>query len=471
MHEREATVNLLVVATVAIYAVVATGAAIGSSALSGACPSWPFCPDVGTLLAGGEPLVLIHRGLTLVAGLGLALGVLAVHRSSFSGSVRTPVYLAAGLFPAQILLGASLLVRQSTPYVQLHLLIAVCIFLCLLLGLGRALSEDTAEGLVTDQSTSETEDNTPKPTPSSANTSDPTSATGDSPAVVVRAYLELTKPRLMWLLCLLALAGMALATTTGATIDGLTVTATLAGGILAIGASGTFNHVFEYDRDKRMERTSDRPVATAQVTRARATVFGLVLMALSLVLLWTLTTPMATLLTLVAVIYYSVIYTVILKPNTSWNIALGGGAGALPAVIGWAAVTGGIGLPALALAGLVVIWTPAHFYNLAIVYRDDYARAGYPMYSVVAGIRATRRRILTTLGGTLLVTAVLGTVAPVGTVFVLATVTVGAVFLASVVVQFRRRTKAATLRSFHASNAYLAVVLAAIITEAILIGL
>jgi len=262
---------------------------------------------------------------------------------------------------------------------------------------------------------------------------------------------------------------MALATTTGTWPDSVTVVATLAGGVLAVGASGTFNHVAEHEADSQMERTADRPVATDRIPRRNALLFGFCLLVLSTAVMVTLTNLLATALTLTAVVYYSVVYTIVLKPNTTWNIAIGGGAGALPAVIGWAAVTGAVGLPALALAAVVVVWTPAHFYNLAIVYRDDYERAGYPMYPVVSGVAAARRRILMMLGVTLLATAILVAVTPLGWLLTAASVVVGAVFLASVVSQHRKQTDEATLRSFHASNAYLGTVLLAIVAEALLV--
>ena len=241
------------------------------------------------------------------------------------------------------------------------------------------------------------------------------------------------------------------------------------GGVLAIGASGTFNHLFERERDRRMERTADRPVATDEIPARNAATFGLSLAALSMAVMVAFVNALAAGLTLAAILYYSVVYTVVLKPNTSWNIAIGGGSGALPALIGWVAVTGSVGLGGLLLAALVVVWTPAHFYNLAIVYREDYARAGYPMFPVVAGVAAARRRILLTLGGTLLVTASLVATTPLGPLFATAAVLAGGVFLGSVVSQCRSRTREATMRSFYASNVYLGAVLLAIVVETLLL--
>jgi len=230
-------------------------------------------------------------------------------------------------------------------------------------------------------------------------------------------YLEVTKPRLMWLLCLLALAGMGLAVATGAELDGVTVVATLGGGVLAIGASGTFNHVYERDRDRKMRRTADRPIATDRVGVRRATGFGVALVIASMAVLVAFVNVLTAALTVAAIVYYAYVYTVLLKPTTRWNTVIGGGSGALPALIGYAAVTGTVGLPAVLLALVVCCWTPAHFYNLAIAHREDYARAEYPMLPVVAGVRTARQRILAWLGITLIAAALLGTATDLGILY------------------------------------------------------
>lgn len=285
----------------------------------------------------------------------------------------------------------------------------------------------------------------------------------------VRAYVALTKPRLMWLLCLLALAGMALTTITGATLDGVTVVATLAGGTLAIGASGTFNHVYERDRDRQMARTSDRPLVSNSVDPLRASIFGAGLFVASMVVMVTLVNPLAAGLTAFAAFYYVIVYTVVLKPSTTWNTVLGGGAGALPAVIGWAAITGSVGRPALLLAAVVFCWTPAHFYNLAIAYSDEYDEAGYPMLPVIKGDAVARKRILFWLGATLLVAGGLGVVAGFSPMYAVISTVAGLVFVWTVAEQYSQRTDRAAYRSFHASNAYLGAILLAVVVETVVV--
>ena len=163
------------------------------------------------------------------------------------------------------------------------------------------------------------------------------------------------------------------------------------------------------------------------------------------------------------------IYTLVLKPNTVQNTVLGGVAGALPALIGWAAVTGSVDLPGLGLAVVIFLWTPAHFYNLALAYKDDYERGGFPMLPVVRGEAVTRRHVLWYLGATLLAAVALAALAELGWIYAAATVLVGGIFLWAVVKLHRERTTQAAFRAFHASNAYLGTVLIAIVVDALVL--
>jgi len=162
------------------------------------------------------------------------------------------------------------------------------------------------------------------------------------------------------------------------------VAATLIGGTLAAGASNAFNMVIESESDKLMARTSKRPLVTGVISRTQATVFAWLITILSLVIFQIFTTPLATLLTGLAIFYYVVIYTIILKPNTSQNIVWGGAAGCMPVLIGWAAVTGTLTWTPVAFFMVIFFWTPPHFWALAIKYKDDYSAAGIPMLPSVA---------------------------------------------------------------------------------------
>ena len=196
------------------------------------------------------------------------------------------------------------------------------------------------------------------------------------------------KLRVVELLLVSTLPAMVLATQ-GLPSFGLAL-ATIFAGTLAAGSANAFNMVIESDLDKLMERTSKRPVVTGQISKSNATVFATVIGVLSLVLFWIFTTPLATFLALIAIIFYVVVYTMALKQRTAQNIVWGGAAGCMPVLIGWAAVTNSLSLTAWAFFFVIFFWTPPHFWALAIKYKDDYAAAGTPMLPVVA----TKGRVL-----------------------------------------------------------------------------
>lgn len=199
---------------------------------------------------------------------------------------------------------------------------------------------------------------------------------------LLRAYVDLMKLRVVELLIITTLPAMVLAEK-GLPSFGL-VTATLIGGTLAAGASNAFNMVIEAETDKLMARTSKRPLVIGTVSKKNATIFASLLTVLSLAIFEIFTTNLATLLTALAIFYYVVIYTIILKPNTSQNIVWGGAAGCMPVLIGWAAVTDSLTLVPVAFFFVVFFWTPPHFWALAIKYKDDYSAAGIPMLPSVS---------------------------------------------------------------------------------------
>ena len=160
--------------------------------------------------------------------------------------------------------------------------------------------------------------------------------------------------------------------------------ATIFAGTLAAGSANAFNMVIESDLDKLMARTSKRPVVTGQISKSNATIFATFIGILSLVLFWVFTSPLATLLAFIAIVFYVVVYTMALKQRTAQNIVWGGAAGCMPVLIGWAAVTNSLSLTAWAFFFVIFFWTPPHFWALAIKYKDDYAAAGTPMLPVVA---------------------------------------------------------------------------------------
>ena len=204
----------------------------------------------------------------------------------------------------------------------------------------------------------------------------------------MRGYLDLMKLRVVELLLVSTLPAMVLAAE-GLPNFGL-VAATIFAGTLAAGSANAFNMVIESDLDKLMARTSKRPIVTGLISKTNATIFATVIGILSLILFWRFTTPLATLLALIAIVFYVVVYTMALKQRTSQNIVWGGAAGCMPVLIGWAAVENSLSITPWAFFFVIFFWTPPHFWALAIKYKDDYAAAGTPMLPVVA----TKSRVL-----------------------------------------------------------------------------
>jgi protoheme IX farnesyltransferase len=198
----------------------------------------------------------------------------------------------------------------------------------------------------------------------------------------VCGYLDLMKLRVVELLLVSTLPAMVLA---DRGLPSFTLVATtILAGTLAAGSANAFNMVIESESDKLMQRTSQRPIVTGVIAKAHAAIFATVIGILSLALFWIFTTPLATILTLIAILFYVLVYTVGLKRRTSQNIVWGGAAGCMPVFIGWAAVTNSLSLTALAFFMVIFFWTPPHFWSLAIRYKDDYSAAGIPMLPVVA---------------------------------------------------------------------------------------
>ncbi len=448
---------LLAGTVIGVYALIVAGATAAIADAASACSAWPVCSQPPSL---ADPTLLIawgHRVTALLVGLLVVLTAVVGWRVAHRRRVTYALALALALFPVQVGVGAGVATTGGVGDLPaIHLGVAASIFGALV----AALAWHLETGADDDQPVST--DPEPAPEPVGDLTVTRPSGVRDT----VRAYVSLTKPRLMWLLSLVAAAGMALSAE--GPIAFQTVLATLGGGVLAIGSSGTFNHVLERDVDRRMNRTADRPLTTEQVPVSRALAFGFALGALSLGAFLTVNV-LAAALGLVAIVFYSVVYTLVLKPNTVQNTVIGGLAGALPALIGSAAATGTIGVPGLALALVIFLWTPAHFYNLALAYKDDYARAGFPMLPVVRGEATTRKHILWYLGATLLAATAVTALAELGVLVALTTVAFGAVFLWMVVRLHRERTESAAFRAFHASNAYLGAFLVAIVIDALAI--
>ena len=279
-----------------------------------------------------------------------------------------------------------------------------------------------------------------------------------------RDYVTLTKPRIMSLLLLTGAAGMFVGEGGVPPLTDLAIM--LAGLALACGGASALNHVLDRDIDRLMgSRTERRPVAAGRVPPARALEFGVALSALSFVLLATLANPLTALLALAGNLFYVLVYTGWLKRSTPQNIVIGGAAGAVPPLVGWAAATGNLTLPALFLFLVVFVWTPPHFWALALLLRRQYEAARIPMLPVVRGARETTRQILVYTVGLVALT-----VAPLawgmfGWIYLAAALALGGAFLALAWLLRREPTTGRAALLFHYSLVYLALLFVAMATD------
>ena len=276
-----------------------------------------------------------------------------------------------------------------------------------------------------------------------------------------RAYFALIKPRIIELLLITTVPAMVLAA--GEWPDTWLVVATVIGGILSAGGANAINNVVDRDIDAHMERTMRRPLPTHRLGVGEALVVGVLLGCGGFVWLWLTTTLLAAILATAALVFYVVVYTMMLKRTTPQNIVIGGAAGAVPALVGWAAVTGSLALPAWILFAVVFFWTPPHFWALALQFQDDYARAGVPMLPVVRGERMTTLQITLYAAVVGVVSLMLMPASDLGGLYLWSAVVLGSAFVAVSVWLIADRTRAMTL--FRFSNVYLTLLFSAAMVD------
>jgi protoheme IX farnesyltransferase len=279
------------------------------------------------------------------------------------------------------------------------------------------------------------------------------------------AYFQLTKPRIVVLLLITTVPAMMLADHGVPSV--WLIIATLAGGSIAAGSANAINCYLDRDIDLLMRRTRGRPLPAAEIAPEDALRFGFVLGAISFLFLSVTVNVLAASLALSAIAFYVFVYTMWLKRTSTQNIVIGGAAGAVPALVGWAAVTGTVGLPAWILFAIVFVWTPPHFWALAMRYSADYAAAGIPMLPVVRGPEETRKQILLyslVLFGT---TIVLVPIAHMGAVYLSTAVVLGGVFVYRALRLWRRSAPADAWSLFKFSIVYLALLFGAVAIDAV----
>ena len=281
----------------------------------------------------------------------------------------------------------------------------------------------------------------------------------------LRDYLTLTKPRIMSLLVLTSVCAMVAAAGGSPALPALA--ALVVGGALACGGASTFNHVLDRDIDQLMgPRTASRPVAAGRIAPAHAVAFGLALSALSFATLTVFDNLLAAVLALTGGLFYVLVYTVWLKRSTPQNIVIGGAAGAIPPLAGWAAAHGNLGLGAGILFLIVLLWTPPHFWALALLLTPQYSAAGVPMLPVVRGVAETTRQVLMYTAALVVATLVPGVLDTFGALYLPAAVVLDAVLCVLAWRLWRERTTARAAVLFHYSLLYLALLFVAVAASA-----
>ncbi len=470
-------------AAAATFAVLLFGSNVTARDAGLIFPDWPLmngslvpvAPDGQDDLAALYGVHALHRYVAAIvlAILAAVTWVAWRARDAQPGLARLAAAILA-LYAAQVVVGALQIATLLAPWTQtLHVALAALVWggtVALAAGAyyeARIAAPATGSGAIEGSATTEA---------GTAEHGTPEGGRRESVRASIRAYVALTKPRIIELLLVTTVPAMVLATREVPgipMIDWVRLTFwTLVCGTLAAGSANAINQYLERDIDQHMARTRRRPLPANEVTPERAVVFGIVLGAFSVGLMaWTVNL-LAAFLTLLAIGFYVIVYTVMLKRSTPSNIVIGGAAGALPPVIGWAAITGNIALPALLLFLIVFYWTPPHFWALALRIRGDYAAAGVPMLPVVRGIAETSRQIGLYTILLVALTAVFAVVAQMGLIYAVAAAVLGALFLWRAWILWRQGTSpeastAQAIRLYRYSITYLAVLFAAVALDTI----
>ncbi len=279
---------------------------------------------------------------------------------------------------------------------------------------------------------------------------------------VLRDYLELTKPKVQSLLLFTTVTTMYVAGDPSLRL----ILLTCIGGALSAGGAGAINHAVDRDIDRTMARTADRPVASGRISPTAAIAFGSLLGLCSFLLLALTVNPLAAALSLSGLFGYVFVYTLWLKRSTPQNIVIGGAAGAVPPLVAWAAVTGGLSGMAFFLFAIVFFWTPPHFWALSLLMKDEYARAGVPMLPVVRGETETRRQILLYTILLYAVTQLPFCAGGLGVAYLVPSMLLGAAFIYCAVRLLRSADRRWALRTYLFSLAYLALLFGAMAVDA-----
>jgi len=436
-------------AVLTVFLLLVSGALVAGSGATAACAGWPLCDGrvwPGNLLGQVQ---MLHR---LVAALGgasvFALAWAAWRPGRGEPSTRILAGLTAAFLSAQIAVGAVTVLGGYRPEViGLHIATAAAVWGLLV----------ATMVLAAQQPGGQPEEQTAGSEPNHAPTA------GVRPRLI--DFVVLTKPWIVALLLVTTLAGMMVGG--GGWPGGAIVAWTMAGGALAAGGAGALNQYIDRDLDRGMRRTARRPIPGGRVSPAAAVTFGLVACAAAFYILALAVNLLAALLALAGMLYYVILYSLVLKRTTPQNIVVGGGAGAIPPLVGWAAATGHLDWTSFLLFAVVFFWTPAHFWALALIRKREYARAGVPMLPVVQGEMRTRVHILLYAVQVVSITVILGVFLR-GWLFLVLALALGAGLLVHAWRLWRGGTDRLAWRMYRFSSTYLALLFAGLMVQSLL---
>jgi len=374
---RPAIASVAMLTTIVAFIAVIAGGYMSASHAGLACTGFPLCNGWAGAHSASQALHMTHRWAAYATvALVLCLVALAARQSAAPPDVRRLILVAGGCVLVQGALGALTVVSGLMPVLRsVHqangvLLVALLALTTYRSQLGRELEPPgvPSDGVPTEA---------------------PVAVTAWTKCA---SYVQLTKPNVMSLLLFTTFAAMMMAA--GGFPRPALVFWTLLGGALASAASGSINMYWDRDIDAQMKRTRLRPIPSGRVPAQHALVFGVILGLLAFCVLWLAVNPLAAVLSTIGILYYVIVYTMWLKRTTPQNIVIGGAAGSIPPLVGWAAVTHHLDLTAYVLFLIVFVWTPPHFWSLALMKKDEYARVGLPMLPSVYGEAVTKRQIL-----------------------------------------------------------------------------
>ena len=451
--------------------------------------AWPLFPD-GAIIPTFDPDASVaslqaahalHRLVAAVVGVIVVTTAWVAWRRAGDGRwgavAARPTLLAltgtaAALYAIQVVVGAVQIWTTLAPWaVALHLALGAAIWALLVAAVtysyceARTVIREPAPGGAPTASDRAAQDPSTGESPPDSEAAVHTAGAPHAVSAMdkVRAYVALTKPRIIELLLVTTVPAMVLAQR-GIPPLGL-IAATLVGGTLAAGSANAINQYLDRDIDLVMTRTRRRPLPAHDIEPEDALVFGLMLGVVAFAELAYFTNLLAAFLTLLAIAFYVVVYTIWMKRTSTQNIVIGGLAGALPPLIGWAAVTGDVAIPALFLVAIVFYWTPPHFWALSMRLAKDYRSAGVPMLPVVHGIPETTKQIALYSLSMFALTLTLFAVAQLGLIYLVGTIAIGAVFLVQAMRMWREGTDARAVRLYKYSTTYLTVLFALIVVD------